>query len=83
MLYTSMLSHGYLPEEFMKSCIVHLIKNKTGETSDKGNYIPVAIVSTCSKVFEYMFCLASLKSTCAQVTTSLGVRASILLTYTH
>ena len=47
MLYTSMLSHGYLPEEFMKSFIVPLIKNKTGDTSDKGNYRPVAIVSAC------------------------------------
>ena len=52
MLYTSMLSHGYLPEEFMKSFIVPLIKNKTGDTSDKGNYRPVAIVSACSKIFE-------------------------------
>ena len=52
MLYSSMLSHGYLPEEFMKSCIVPLIKNKTGDTSDKGNYRPVAIVSACSKPFE-------------------------------
>ena len=32
MLYTRMLSHGYLPEEFMKSVIVPLIKNTTGDT---------------------------------------------------
>ena len=36
----------------MKSFIVHLIKNKNGDTSDKGNYRPVAIVSACSKMFE-------------------------------
>ena len=36
----------------MKSFIVPLIKNKTGDTSDKGNYRPVAIVSACSKIFE-------------------------------
>ena len=36
----------------MKSFIVPLIKNKTGDTSDKGNYSPVAIVSACSKLFE-------------------------------
>ena len=29
-----------------------MIKNKTGDTSDKGNYRPVAIVSACSKIFE-------------------------------
>ena len=36
----------------MKSFIVPLIKNKTGDTSDKGNYRPVAIVSACSTLFE-------------------------------
>ena len=36
----------------MKSFIVPLIKTKTGDTSDKGNYRPVAIVSACSKMFE-------------------------------
>ena len=36
----------------MKSFIVPLIKNKTGDTSDKGNYRPVAIVSAFSKLFE-------------------------------
>ena len=29
------------------------------------------------------YCLASLKSTCARVTTNLGLKASILLTYVH
>ena len=52
MLYTSMLSHEYLPEEFMKSFILPLIKNKTGYTSDKGNYRHVAIVLACSTMFE-------------------------------
>ena len=46
------MSYGYLPEAFMKSFIVPLIKNKTGYTSDKGNYTPVAIASACSKVIE-------------------------------
>ena len=31
--------------------------------------------------FLNVYCLASLKSTCARVTTNLGLRASILLTY--
>ena len=83
MLYTSMLSHGYLPEEFTKSFIVPLIKNKTGDTSDKGNYRHVAIVSACSKLVLNVYCLASFKSTCARVTTNLGLRASIRLTYVY
>ena len=40
----------------MKLFIVLLIKNKTGDTSDKGNYRPVAIVSACSKLF--LMCIA-------------------------
>ena len=65
----------------MKSFIVPLIKNKTGDTTDTVIYIHVAIVSACSKRFVY--CLASLKSTCARVTTNLGLRASILLAYVY
>ena len=67
----------------MKSfIIVPLIKNRTGDTSDKGNYRPVAIVSACTKLLN-VYCLASLVSTCARVTTNLGLRASILLTYVY
>ena len=33
--------------------------------------------------FFNVYCLASLKSTCARVTTNLGLRASILLTYVY
>ena len=83
MLYSSMLSHGYLPEEFIKSFIVPLIKNKTGDTSDKGNYRPVAILYRLAQNFLNVYCLASLKSICARVTTNLGLRASILLTYVY
>ena len=37
---------------FMKSAIVPIIKNKTGDTSDKNNYMPVALVTAASKIFE-------------------------------
>ena len=36
----------------MKIAIVPIIKNKTGDTSDKNNYRPIALVTACSKVFE-------------------------------
>lgn len=52
LLYSSLLLHGYLPVNFMRSAILPIIKNKTGDTSDKGNYRPVAIVNPCSKIFE-------------------------------
>ena len=37
-LFNCLISHGYLPSEFMKTAIVPIIKNKTGDTSDKNNY---------------------------------------------
>ena len=33
-LFNCFISHGYLPSEFMKTAIVPIIKNKTGDTSD-------------------------------------------------
>ena len=37
----------------MKTTIVPIIKNKTGDTSNKkNNYRPIALVTTASKMFE-------------------------------
>ena len=36
----------------MKTSIVPIIKNKTGDTSDKNNYSPIALVTATSKLFE-------------------------------
>ena len=44
--------HGYLPSMFMKTAIVPITKNKTGDTSDKNNYRPIALVAAASKIFE-------------------------------
>jgi hypothetical protein len=54
LLFSSMLTHGFLPVEFMSSAIIPIIKNKTGDSKDKGNYRPVAIVTACSKIFEHI-----------------------------
>ena len=50
--YTCTISHGYLPDDFMKTVIVPLVKNKTGDTSDVHNYRPIALVTVASKIFE-------------------------------
>ena len=36
----------------MKTAIVPIIKNKAGNSSDKANYRPIALVTACSKIFE-------------------------------
>ena len=52
LLFTSMLIHGYLPASLMKSAIIPILKNRHGDTSDKNNYRPIAIVTAISKNFE-------------------------------
>ena len=34
------------------TAIVPIIKNKSGNTSNKSNYRPIALVTACSKIFE-------------------------------
>ena len=51
-LFTSFISHGHLPDSFMNSAIVSPIKNTTGNTNDKNNYHPIAVVTAMSKIFE-------------------------------
>ena len=57
-LFTSFISHGYLPDGCMKSAIIPLIKNKTGDANDKNNYRPIALVTAMSKIFE--LCLSEM-----------------------
>ena len=45
----SLLCHGYLPVEFMETATVPIIKSKTGNSSDKNNYKPIALA--CSNFF--------------------------------
>ena len=52
LLFNSFMYHGYLPAEFMKTAIVPIIKCKTGNSSVKNNYRPIALVTACSKIFE-------------------------------
>ena len=52
MLLNSMLIHGYLPDDFMLTHIIPIVKNKKGDITSKDNYRPIAITSVSSKVFE-------------------------------
>ena len=45
LLFSAFVMHGYLPSMFMKIAIVPIIKTKTGDTSDKNNYWPIALVT--------------------------------------
>ena len=52
LLFNAFIIHGYLPADFMRTAIVPIIKTKTGDTSDKNNYRPIALVTAASKLFE-------------------------------
>ena len=39
----------------MKTAIAPIIKNKTGDTSDKNNYRLITLVTACSKILNYAF----------------------------
>ena len=52
LFYTTAINHGYLPNNFMKTIIVPLVNNKTGDISDVNNYRPIALVTVTSKIFE-------------------------------
>ncbi len=52
MVFNSMIKHGYLPEAFMDTLIVPLIKDKKGDLSSTDNYRPIALTSVVSKVLE-------------------------------
>ena len=50
--YNRVISHGHLPDDFMKTIIIPLIKNKSGDTINVNNYRPIALVTIASNILE-------------------------------
>ena len=51
-LFNMFIKCGYVPDSFMKSVIIPLVKCKTGSLSDVNNYRAIAISTAVSKLFE-------------------------------
>jgi len=51
-LFNMFLRHAYVPDVFMKSVIIPLVKCKTGYLSDVNNYTAIAISNAVSELFE-------------------------------
>jgi len=51
-LFNMFLKCGNIPDRFMQSVIVPLLKNKTGNITDVNNYRAIAISNSLSKLFE-------------------------------
>ena len=52
LLFTSLLSHNFIPSSIIKSVIVPIVKDRSGDISAKSNYRPIGLNSTASKIFE-------------------------------
>ena len=52
LLFNTVILHGYLTANFMKTVVVPIIKNKTGDTIDKNDYRSIALVTSALKLFE-------------------------------
>ncbi|KOB64375.1 RNA-directed DNA polymerase from mobile element jockey, partial [Operophtera brumata] len=45
MLFSFCIGHSYLPQDLMKTVVVPIIKNRTGEASDKSKYRPISLAT--------------------------------------
>ena len=52
LLFNTFILHGYLPADFMKTAMVPIIRNKTGDTSHKNNYRSITLVTAALKLFQ-------------------------------
>ena len=50
--YTSVLSHGRLSDDFMRTIVIPLVKIKSGDMSDVNKYRPIVLVIVAFKIFE-------------------------------
>ena len=61
-----MVKHGHLPHALTKVVLVPIVKDKTGNISEKDNYRPIALASVSPKLLEtliFMRCKENLKTT--------------------
>lgn len=52
MFFALCLNHSYLPYDLMKTIVVPIVKNKTGDISDRGNYRPISLATVIAKVLD-------------------------------
>ena len=54
MLFNAMLSHGYYPNELLKSTIISIPKDRTASLSNSDNYRGISLFNCLCKLFDYV-----------------------------
>ncbi|KAG7305138.1 hypothetical protein JYU34_010626 [Plutella xylostella] len=54
MLLSFCVGHSYMPEDMMKTLVVPIVKNRTGDASDVNNYRPISLATIVAKVMDSM-----------------------------
>lgn len=52
LLFTVCIGHGYLPDDMIKTIVVPVTKNRTGDASDANNYRPISLATVACKVLD-------------------------------
>ena len=55
MCFTLCLDHSYLPPAMIKTTIVPIVKNKSGNLSDNSNYRIIALLQLCLKCLSLFY----------------------------
>lgn len=52
MFYSLCINHSYLPPGMVETLVVPILKNKTGDVSDRSNYRPISLATIVAKVLD-------------------------------
>ncbi|XP_063366270.1 uncharacterized protein LOC134654727 [Cydia amplana] len=52
MLFNLCIRHSYLPASLMRTLVVPIVKNRTGDVSDRNNYRPISLATVTAKVLD-------------------------------
>ena len=53
-LFNSMMSHGYYPQELLKSTIISIPKDRSASLSNSDNYRGISLFNSMCKLFDYV-----------------------------
>ncbi|XP_061718862.1 uncharacterized protein LOC133526321 [Cydia pomonella] len=52
MFYTLCIRHSYLPDDLMRTIVIPVVKNKTGDLADRNNYRPISLATIIAKILD-------------------------------